>query len=67
MNMPLRQKRTSPADPRARQVVVERAGRITGHATPIADFGHATGETNDDLPRLARHPHHDADDHRALQ
>ena len=28
--------------------VVERAGRITGYATPIAFFGHAVGETNDD-------------------
>jgi len=32
--------------------VVERAGRITGYATPIAFFGHAVGETNDDLKAL---------------
>jgi GNAT superfamily N-acetyltransferase len=32
--------------------VVERAGRITGYATPIAFFGHAIAETNDDLMAL---------------
>jgi predicted N-acetyltransferase YhbS len=32
--------------------VVERAGRITGYATPIAFFGHAVAETNDDLMAL---------------
>lgn len=32
--------------------VVERAGRVTGYATPIAYFGHAVGETNDDLKAL---------------
>jgi GNAT superfamily N-acetyltransferase len=32
--------------------VVERAGRITGYATPIAFFGHAVAETNDDLISL---------------
>ena len=32
--------------------VVERAGRITGYATPVAYFGHAVGETNDDLKAL---------------
>lgn len=32
--------------------VVERWGRITGYATPIAYFGHAVGETNDDLKAL---------------
>jgi len=32
--------------------VVERGGRITGYATPIAYFGHAVGETNDDLKAL---------------
>ena len=32
--------------------VVERADRITGYATPIAYFGHAVGETNDDLKAL---------------
>jgi len=32
--------------------VVERAGRVTGYATPIAYFGHAVGETNDDLEAL---------------
>jgi hypothetical protein len=31
---------------------VERAGRITGYATPIAFFGHAVAETNDDLVSL---------------
>jgi predicted N-acetyltransferase YhbS len=33
-------------------VVVEHAGRITGYATPIAFFGHAVGETNEDLKAL---------------
>jgi predicted N-acetyltransferase YhbS len=32
--------------------VVERAGRITGYASQIAYFGHAVGETNDDLKAL---------------
>jgi predicted N-acetyltransferase YhbS len=32
--------------------VVECAGHITGYATPIAFFGHAVGETNDDLKAL---------------
>lgn len=32
--------------------VVERARRITGYATLIAFFGHAVGETNDDLKAL---------------
>jgi GNAT superfamily N-acetyltransferase len=32
--------------------VVERTGRITGYATPIAFFGHAVAETNDDLKAL---------------
>ena len=32
--------------------VVERGGRITGYATPIAYFGHAVAETNDDLKAL---------------
>jgi len=32
--------------------VVERADRITGYATSIAFFGHAVGETNDDLKAL---------------
>ena len=32
--------------------VVERAGRITGYATPVAYFGHTVGETNDDLKAL---------------
>jgi hypothetical protein len=31
---------------------MERAGRITGYATAIAFFGHAVGETNDDLKAL---------------
>ncbi|HEX4273190.1 MAG TPA: GNAT family N-acetyltransferase [Rhizomicrobium sp.] len=32
--------------------VVERAGRITGYATPLAYFGHAVGETVDDIKAL---------------
>jgi predicted N-acetyltransferase YhbS len=32
--------------------VVERAGRITAYATPVAFFGHGVGETNDDLKAL---------------
>lgn len=32
--------------------VVVRNGRITGYATPIAFFGHAVAETNDDLQGL---------------
>jgi predicted N-acetyltransferase YhbS len=32
--------------------VVERSGRLTGYATPVAFFGHAVGETNDDLKAL---------------
>jgi hypothetical protein len=32
--------------------VVERSGRITGYASPIAFFGHAVAETNDDLMAL---------------
>jgi GNAT superfamily N-acetyltransferase len=32
--------------------VVERAGRITGYATIIGFFGHAVGETNEDLKAL---------------
>ena len=32
--------------------VVERGGRVTGYATPIAFFGHAVAETNDDLKAL---------------
>jgi hypothetical protein len=32
--------------------VVQRTGRITGYATPIAFFGHAVAETNDDLMAL---------------
>jgi predicted N-acetyltransferase YhbS len=32
--------------------VVERLGRITGYATVIAFFGHAVGESNDDLRAL---------------
>jgi GNAT superfamily N-acetyltransferase len=33
-------------------VVVEHGGRITGYATAIAFFGHAVGETNEDLKAL---------------
>jgi predicted N-acetyltransferase YhbS len=32
--------------------LVERDGRVTGYATPIAFFGHAAAETNDDLKAL---------------
>jgi hypothetical protein len=32
--------------------VVERAGRITGYSTPVAFFGHAVAENNDDLKAL---------------
>ena len=32
--------------------VVERAGRITGYTTQIAFFGHAVGESNDDIQAL---------------
>jgi hypothetical protein len=32
--------------------VVERAGRITGYASDVAFFGHAVGETNDDVRAL---------------
>jgi predicted N-acetyltransferase YhbS len=32
--------------------VVERGGRITGYATSVGFFGHAVGETNDDLKAL---------------
>jgi L-amino acid N-acyltransferase YncA len=32
--------------------VVERAGRISGYASQVAFFGHAVGETNDDLKAL---------------
>ena len=32
--------------------VVERAGRITGYTSAIAFFGHAVGETNDDVKAL---------------
>jgi hypothetical protein len=33
-------------------VLVERGGRITGYATVLAFFGHATAETNQDLQSL---------------
>ena len=32
--------------------VVERGGRLTGYATAVAFFGHAVGETNDDIKAL---------------
>jgi predicted N-acetyltransferase YhbS len=32
--------------------IVERAGRITGYTSAIAFFGHAVGETNDDIKAL---------------
>ncbi|MGB6452167.1 MAG: GNAT family N-acetyltransferase [Steroidobacteraceae bacterium] len=34
--------------------LVERDGRVTGYATSIAFFGHAVGETDDDLKALIR-------------
>ncbi len=37
---------------RGTAVVVERAGRITGYASSLAFFGHATAETNVDLQAL---------------
>src|SRR5262245_4323935 len=40
------------AIPQGAARVVQRAGRITGYATPIAYFGHAVAETNDDLKAL---------------
>jgi predicted N-acetyltransferase YhbS len=36
----------------ARATVTERAGRITGYATLIGFFGHAVGETNEELKAL---------------
>jgi hypothetical protein len=33
-------------------VVVERGGRISGYATAMAFFGHAVGETTDDVKAL---------------
>jgi len=33
-------------------MVVERAGRITGYASQVAYFGHAVGETSDDIKAL---------------
>ncbi|MGH7915246.1 MAG: GNAT family N-acetyltransferase [Candidatus Binataceae bacterium] len=35
-----------------RAAIVERAGRITGYTSAIAFFGHAVGETNEDLEAL---------------
>jgi hypothetical protein len=32
--------------------IIERAGRITGYTSAIAFFGHAVGETNDDIKAL---------------
>jgi len=32
--------------------IVEHRGRITGYATPVAFFGHAVGETNEELKAL---------------
>lgn len=32
--------------------LVEHGGRITGYATPVAFFGHAVGETNEELKAL---------------
>jgi GNAT superfamily N-acetyltransferase len=40
------------AIPQGTAVVVERGGRITGYATALAFFGHATAETNLDLQSL---------------
>ena len=38
--------------PKGCATVVERDGRVTGYATTIGFFGHAVGETNDDLKAL---------------
>ena len=40
------------ADPQNTAAVVERGGRITGYATALAFFGHATAETNLDMQAL---------------
>lgn len=40
------------AIPQNTALVVERGGRITGYATALAFFGHATAETNPDLQAL---------------
>jgi predicted N-acetyltransferase YhbS len=37
---------------RGTATVVEHSGRITGYATSVAFFGHAVGETNEDLEAL---------------
>jgi len=37
---------------RGTATVVEHDGRITGYATTIGFFGHAVGETNEDLKAL---------------
>jgi hypothetical protein len=37
---------------RGSAVVVERAGRVTGYATSLGLFGHAVGETNEDIEAL---------------
>jgi hypothetical protein len=41
-----------PAIHRSTAQVVERGGRITGYASDVAFFGHATAETNTDLEAL---------------
>jgi len=40
------------AIPQGMAMVVERDGRLTGYTTAMAFFGHAVGETNDDLKAL---------------
>jgi predicted N-acetyltransferase YhbS len=47
-----RGKELEQAIPQNTALVVERGGRITGYATALAFFGHATAETNPDLQAL---------------
>jgi predicted N-acetyltransferase YhbS len=47
-----RGKELEQAIPQNTALVVERGGRITGYATAVAFFGHATAETNLDLQAL---------------
>jgi len=47
-----RQQEVSEAIIQGTASVVERAGRITGYASEVSFFGHAVGETNDDIKAL---------------
>lgn len=42
----------SQAVARGAAMIVERAGRVTGYATPVAFFSHAVGETTEDIQAL---------------